>query len=404
MAVFEYTAIGGDGKRQKGLITADTARAARRELRLRQLSPLHIAAAKENRSFNAFRPSGSIPAGDLVLVTRQLAMLVQSGATIEEAIGAIASQAERAVTRRVLLDVRAQLQEGYSLSDALAASPGSFPAYYRSVVSAGLLSGRLGEVLERLAQHLEKTRKLRGKIMAALIYPAVLSVVALTVVGLLMVFVVPAVVEQFDTVDQELPALTAFVISVSHLLRDWGWGLLVILGAVGWGGGRILRIPRIKRRWDQLGLGLPLIGRVLKLVNAAQFARTFSTLSSSGATVPEALHAATGSVRNEVFRQATIQVRREVEEGRALHAGLRATNVFPAMLIHMVASGERGSDLPQMMGLAADYIEDELDRNSTVAIGLLEPALIVCLAGIVAMIVLAIMLPILQLNTLAIGA
>ncbi|MGB1068761.1 MAG: type II secretion system F family protein, partial [Henriciella sp.] len=347
---------------------------------------------------------GSIPAGDLVLVTRQLAMLIQSGATIEEAIGAIASQAERPVTRRVLLDVRAQLQEGYSLSDALATSAGSFPAYYRSVVSAGLLSGRLGEVLERLAQHLEKTRKLRGKIMAALIYPAVLSVVALTVVGLLMVFVVPAVVDQFDTMDQELPALTNFVISISNFLQHWGWWLLAITGVAGWGAGRLLGLPQIKRRWDQFALRLPLIGRVLKLVNAAQFARTFATLSSSGATVPEALHAATGSVRNEVFRQASIQVRREVEEGRALHAGLRATTVFPAMLIHMVASGERGSDLPQMMGLAADYIEEELDRNSTVAIGLLEPALIVCLAGVVAMIVMAIMLPILQLNTLAIGA
>ena len=404
MAVFEYTAIGGDGKRQKGLITADTARAARRELRLRQLSPLQVAAAKESRSFNAFRTGGSIPAGDLVLVTRQLAMLIQSGATIEEAIGAIASQAERPVTRRVLLDVRAQLQEGYSLSDALATSAGSFPAYYRSVVSAGLLSGRLGEVLERLALNLEKTRKLRGKIMAALIYPAVLSVVALTVVGLLMVFVVPAVVDQFDTMDQGLPALTNFVISISNFLQHWGWWLLAITGVAGWGAGRVLGLPQIKRRWDQFALRLPLIGRVLKLVNAAQFARTFATLSSSGATVPEALHAATGSVRNEVFRQASIQVRREVEEGRALHAGLRATTVFPAMLIHMVASGERGSDLPQMMGLAADYIEEELDRNSTVAIGLLEPALIVCLAGVVAMIVMAIMLPILQLNTLAIGA
>jgi general secretion pathway protein F len=403
MAVFEYVAISEDGNRTSGIITADSPRSARRELRLRRLSPLEVHAARDRSSGLSLKQGGALSSKDLVLVTRQLSMLLQAGATLEESLGAIASQAERAATRRVLLDLRGQVQEGYSLSDALAKAPKSFPAYYRAVVAAGLAAGRLGDVLERLAEHLEKSRKLTGKLMAALIYPVILAVVALTVIVLLMVFVVPAVVEQFDTLGQDLPALTNAVITVSAFTRNWGWVVILLLGLGAWSIRRSLRLPGFKLQWDRLSLRLPLIGGVLASVNAAQFARTFATLSGSGATVPEALQAATGSVSSEVFRKASLDVRRSVEEGRSLQVALRNTQVFPPMLVHMVASGERGSQLPKMMGLAADYIEEELDQNATVALGLLEPILIVLLAGVVALIVLAIMLPILQLNTLALG-
>jgi len=403
MAVFDYVAIGADGKRATGVITADSARSARKELRLRQLSPLDV---KETRQKSASKSTsgGSMSGTDLVLTTRQLAMLIKSGATVEEALGAIAGEAEKPGTRRVLLGVRGNVQEGYSFSEALTQSSKAFPQYYRSVVSAGQSSGRLGDVMDRLATHLEKSRKLRNKLLSALIYPMVLAVVAMIVVILLLIFVVPAVIEQFETLGQELPPLTNAVIAVSEFMR--GWGLLLVPLVIGgaWLLRGVFRTPAVKLARDRFVLRLPLLGKVIKSANAAQFARTFATLSSSGATVPDALVAARGSVGNEVFRQAANTVRRQVEEGQPLNRAMRTTGVFPPMLVHMVASGERGGDLPAMMGRAADYMEDELDSNATVALGLLEPLLIVMLAGVVALIVLAIMLPILQLNTMAIGA
>lgn len=403
MAVFDYVAIGADGKRATGVITADSARSARKELRLKQLSPLEVKEARQ-KSASAGRQKGSMSGKDLVLTTRQLAMLIKSGATVEEALGAIASEAEKPGARRVLMNVRGNVQEGYSFSESLSQSSKAFPPYYRAVVAAGQTSGRLGDVMERLATHLEKSRKLRSKLLSALIYPAVLAVVALLVVVLLLIFVVPAVVEQFQTVGQDLPALTNAVIGASDFMR--GWGLIVIpaIGLSVWLLRGVFRTPAVKIGWDRFVLRLPLLGKVIKNANAAQFARTFATLSGSGATVPDALVAARGSVGNEVFRQAATKVRRQVEEGQPLNRAMRATEVFPPMLVHMVASGERGGDLPAMMGRAADYMEDELDSSATVALGLLEPLLIVLLAGVVAVIVLAIMLPILQLNTMAIGA
>lgn len=403
MAVYDYVAIGADGKRATGVITADSARSARKELRLRQLSPLDVKETRQKSNAKA-AGRGSLSGSDLVLTTRQLAMLIKSGAPVEEALGAIASEAEKPSTRRTLMSVRGSVQEGFSFSEALSQSAKAFPPYYRAVVSAGQSSGRLGDVMERLATHLEKSRKLKNKMLSALIYPIVLACVAMLVVVLLLIFVVPAVIEQFETLGQELPPLTNAVIAVSEFMRGWG---LIIIPAIGLGIWMLrgaFQTPAVKMRWDRIVLRLPLLGKVIRSANAAQFARTFATLSSSGATVPDALVAAKGSVGNEVFRQAAVTVRRQVEEGQTLNRAMRQTGVFPPMLVHMVASGERGGDLPAMIDRAADYMEEELDSNATIALGLLEPLLIVLLAGVVALIVLAIMLPILQLNTMAIGA
>lgn len=403
MAVFDYVAIDPQGARKTGVINSDSARSARKELRLRQLSPLEVNESR-TRTNGRGRASGrSMSANDLVLVTRQLSMLINSGGTVEQSLAAIANETEHENARRVLMDVRSSVQEGFSLSESLNTSPRAFPPYYRAVVSAGQSSGRLGQVLDSLATHLEKSRKLRRKLMSALIYPAVLATVAMVVVILLMIFVVPAVVEQFTTLGQDLPALTEAVIAVSTFLRQWGLVVLPALLLAGFGINRLFRLKTLKAWWHRFVLSLPLIGKVARSVQAAQFARTFATLSGSGATVPDALVAAQGAVGNEVFKQATVRIRRQVEEGQNLHQAMRAQDIFPPMLVHMVASGERGGDLPAMMARAADYMEEELDSNATVALGLVEPLLIVVLAGIVALIVLSIMLPILQLNTLAVG-
>lgn len=403
MAVFDYVAIDTGGKRTTGVITADSARSARKELRLRQLSPLEVNETREKSGATKVRGK-SVSGNDLILVTRQIAMLVQAGSTVEEALGAISSEAEKAGTRRTLMTVRGGVQEGFSFSEALATAPKAFPPYYRAVVSAGLASGELGPVMERLASHLEKSRKLQRKLLAALIYPIVLAVVAFIVVTLLLVFVVPAVVEQIETANQTLPPLTAGVIAVSDFMRGWGLLFVPAMIAAIFGLRRVLTAPRFKRPWDRLKLRVPIFGKLIRTVGASQFARTFATLSASGATVPDALNAAEGAVSNIVFKDAARTVRRQVEEGQPLNRAMKASGVFPPMLIHMVASGERGSDLPGMMGRAADYMEDELDSRATVALGLVEPAMIVLLAGIIALIVLAIMLPILQMNMMAVGA
>ena len=404
MAVFDYQAIGADGKRTSGVITADSARAARKELRLRQLNPLDVSESrKAARSGAASGHDQKLPGGDLVVATRQLALLVKSGMPVEEAIGSVATEAEKPATRKVFLGVRSAITEGYSVSEALNSAPKAFPAFYRAVVASGQASGRLDEVLERLATHLEKSRKMKNKILSALIYPIVLSAIALVVVTLLMVFVVPAIVEQFDTLGQDLPWLTEAVIAVSSFLRQWGVAVALLLVAAVWGVRRLFQVPRMAEARDRFILSLPIVGRLSRGVAAAAYARTFATLSASGAPVPECLGAARNAMSNAVFRKAVTHVRRRVEEGTSLARAMRAERVFPPMLLHMVASGERGGDLAGMMERAANYLEDEFDNASTVALGLLEPLMIVFLAGIVALIVLSIMLPILQINTLAIG-
>ena len=404
MAVYDYQAIAADGKRTTGVITADSARAARKELRLRQLSPLDVTESRKAKSKAAVSGHDQkLSGGSLVVATRQLALLVKSGTPVEEAIGSVAAEAEKPAMRKVFMGVRSAITDGYSVSEALNSAPRAFPSFYRAVVSAGQSSGRLDEVLERLAAHLEKSRKMRNKILSALIYPIVLSVIALLVVALLMVFVVPAIVEQFDTLGQDLPWLTDAVIGVSGFLRQWGLALVIVIVAAGWALRRAMRAPAAKEARDRLILSLPVIGNLARGVAAASFARTFATLSSSGAPVPECLAAARNANGNAVFRKAVANVRRKVEEGSTLARAMRSEAVVPPMLLHMVSSGERGGDLAGMMGRAADYLEDEFDNAATVALGLLEPIMIVFLASIVALIVLSIMLPILQINTFAIG-
>ncbi len=404
MAVFDYQAIASDGKRTSGVITADSARSARKELRLRQLSPLDVKESRKGKS--ASSASGhdkKLSGGDLVVATRQLALLVKAGTPVEEAIGSVAAEAEKPTTRKVFMGVRSAITDGYSVSEGLNSAPKAFPPFYRAVVSSGQASGHLDDVLERLATHLEKTRKMKGKIMSALIYPLVLSVIALLVVTLLMIFVVPAIVEQFDTLGQDLPWLTEVVIGFSSFLRNWGIVVVIVMIAGIWGLRRLFQQPAAAEARDRFILSLPVVGKLSRGVSAAAFARTFATLSASGAPVPDCLAAARGAMSNAVFRKAVAGVRRRVEEGASLARAMRAEDVFPPMLLHMVASGERGGDLAGMMGRAADYLEEEFDTATGVALGLLEPLLIVFLAGIVAMIVLSIMLPILQINTLAIG-
>lgn len=403
VAAFEYKALTADGRRTSGVISADTARAARRELRDRQLTPVSLTEARGEKALG-FGGSGRLSDKERTLLTRQLAVLVASGMTVEQALTAAAGDSDTSPQRGLLLGVRSQVIEGATLAEAMRGAPRAFPPLFRAVVSSGESAGRLGLVLDQLAHHLERSYRLRTLVRSALIYPIILGIMATAMVTALMVWVVPKLVEQFAMLGaSELPPLTRFVIGLSGFVRDWGLVVLLLAGLSVFLVLRVLKIPAWKRRWDALILRVPFFGDMNRKVASARFARIHATMSGAGATVLESLSGARNAMGNIVFRDAADQILETVQRGGALSSAMKATGVFPQMMVHMVASGEAARNVPAMMNRAADFLEDEFETATNVALGLLEPLIIIFLGGIVGTIVLSIMLPIMQLNTLALG-
>ena len=405
MPAFDYVAVDAGGRTLTGALTAADEAAARALLERRKLMPLEVTSArgviqKGDRVRQA--KGGKLNARTLALTTRQLATLV-SVAPIEEALRTIALQADRPAVRRVLEGVHGGVIEGRRLSDAMALQGQAFPPLYRAMVSAGESSGALEPILERLADGLERDQTVRGKVITALVYPAVLAVVALGVIGALMAFVVPRVVDQFDSMNQTLPLLTRLVIGVSDLMRDWGWlaGVLLVLALLA--GAVALRTPAVRLQADTALLRLPLIGRLTRDLHGAKMARTLSTMIAAGLPVLEGLTITARTVSNRRLRLATETMADAVREGGGLSAAMRRADVFPPILVHMTASGESSGRLEPMLERAADYLEREFSTFTAVMLSLLEPAIIVVMGGVVALIVLSILLPILQINTLAMG-
>ncbi|WP_439473003.1 type II secretion system inner membrane protein GspF [Brevundimonas sp.] len=404
MAAFDYVAVDAGGRTVSGALTAADETAARAALGKRRLMPLEVSPARTGAA-RAAAPSakgGKLDARTLALTTRQLATLV-SVAPIEEALRTIALQADRPAVRRVLEGVHAGVMEGRRLSDAMGLQGQAFPPLYRAMVSAGEASGALQPILERLADGLERDQQVQGKVVTALVYPSVLAVVALGVITALMAFVVPKVVDQFDSMHQTLPLLTRIVIGVSDLMRDWGW-LMILLIVAGIGLGAVaLRNPAIRLKADTLILKLPLVGRLTRDLHGAKMARTLSTMIAAGLPVLEGLTITARTVSNRRLRRATETMAEAVREGGGLSAAMRRADVFPPILVYMTASGESSGRLEPMMERAADYLEREFSTFTAVMLSLLEPAIIVVMGGVVAVIVLSILLPILQINTLAMG-
>ena len=402
MATFEYAALDAQGRTRTGRLNADGAREARRQLRERELVPTRLAAAttrdRTERSVLGarFRPR------DLALFTRQLSTLV-AAAPLEEALRTIGAQSDRPAVRRVVGATHAQVLEGLRLSDAMARQGKAFPPLYRAMVAAGEGTGALPDILERLADLLEREQQVRGKLITALVYPASLAVVAVAVVIALMAFVVPKVVEQFDSMGRTLPLLTRVVITVSDAMATWGLPLLVLLALAAAGFMRTLRHPGIRLRFDGLLLRLPVLGRLTRDLHAAQLARTLSIMVNSGLPLMEGLAITARTVHNRVLRAATDTMVASIREGGSLSAAMRRAGVFPPTLLYMASSGENSGRLAPMLERAADYLEREFNTFTSVAMSLLEPLIIVVLGGVVAVIVLAILLPILQFNSLAIG-
>jgi general secretion pathway protein F len=406
MSAFEYEAIDRDGRRQTGVVTAESARLARQELKVRKLIPLAVtpASGKAIRlPFDLTWPGRGpqMSNSDLTLMTRQLATMLGAGAPLEGALQTLVQQSEKPAVRRLVSAVRTDVTEGYPLAEALARQGNVFSPFYRALIGAGEASGSLAPVLDRLAAHLERAHHIRGKVITACVYPAALAVTALVVVAALITFVVPKVVEQFDSLSQDLPALTQFVIAVSDIASSYGLIIVALCFAAVFAAVRALAVPRVRRQVDTGLLKLPLIGRLIRDLQTARLARTLSTLISCGAPVVEGLNAACKTVQNTVLLEAIETVLRRVREGTSLSVALRATEAFPPLLIYMVAIGETSGRLDDMLAKAADHLESEFETFTATALSLLEPAIIIAMGGVVATIVLAILLPILRLNSLA---
>lgn len=401
MSAFEYVALDAGGRTRQGVVSAPTERAAREALQGRRLVPVQLRATTGPTPGPLARlfPDRIGPRA-LALITRQLATLI-AVAPLEEALRTLAAQAERPAVRRVLTATHAGLLEGYRLSDAMGRQGEAFPRLYRAMVAAGESSGALPEILERLADLLERDEQARSKLLVALVYPAALAVTALAVIAALITFVVPRVVEQFDSMGQRLPWLTRAIIVLSDAARDWGWLMLLVLAALGLGAAQALRRPALRLRFDAALLRTPFLGRLIRDLHAARLARTLSTMIAAGVPVLEGLLLTVPTVHNRALRAAVTDMATTVREGGSLSGAMRRAGVFPPILLYMAASGENAGRVDLMLGRAAEYLEREFEAVVQVALSLLEPAIIIVMGLIVTVIVLSILLPILQINTLA---
>lgn len=404
MAAFDYIAADAVGRTVSGSVTAADEAAARKALAKRQLAPLQLSPGRSGAVAAASKAgkAGRLSPKALALTTRQLATLI-SVSPLEEALRNLMLQADRPNLRRVLEGVHAGVIEGRRLSDAMGQQGAAFPPLYRAMTAAGEQSGALQPILERLADGLERDEVVRGKVLTALVYPCVLAVVALGVIVAMMTYIVPKVVDQFDSMGQTLPLLTRLVIGLSDLMRDWGWLMALILAAVVAAGLIARRREAVRLKLDAWVLRLPLVGRLTRDLHGARMARTLSTMIAAGLPVLEGLTITARTVSNRALRRATEQMAEAVREGGGLSAAMRRAEVFPPILVYMTASGESSGRLEPMLERAADYLEREFSNFTAVMLSLLEPAIIVVMGGIVAVIVLSILLPILQINTLALG-
>ncbi|MBB1268781.1 type II secretion system inner membrane protein GspF [Shewanella sp. SR44-3] len=407
MAAFEYKALDKQGKQHKGVIEADTARHARSQLREQQLMPLELSQVNEKESkagkqgFSLFKRG--IPVADLALITRQIATLVAAGLPIEEALKAVGQQSEKDRLGSMIMAVRSRVVEGYSLADSLAEFPHIFDDLYRAMVASGEKSGHLEVVLNRLADYTERRQQLKSKLTQAMIYPVVLTMVAIGVIGVLLAAVVPKVVGQFEHMGQELPGTTQFLILASDFVQSYGLLVIGLIFLLAVGLQRLLTLPAYRMQWDTMLLGTPVVGKVSKGLNTARFARTLSILSASSVPLLEGMRIASEVLQNVKVRAAVDDATARVREGTSLGAALTQTKLFPAMMLYMIASGEKSGQLENMLERAADNQDREFEANVNIALGVFEPMLVVSMAAVVLFIVMAILQPILELNNLISG-
>lgn len=402
MPRYAYRVIDRDGQEKNGRLFAANDSAARSRL---EGMRLYVVSMKESNSTNAtqnsqiLRISRKLSTKQLTLFTRQMSSLIEVS-PLEETLRNLSRQNEKAQVRQILGNIHAGVVEGQRFSEALARESASFPPLYRSMIAAGEGAGTLSTIADRLAELLERQAKMRGKLIGALAYPAILAIVAMLVVAGLMIAVVPKVVEQFDNAQQQLPFITRVVIGISDFLASYWWWVAIGIGLAGVIFWQSLRIADFRFWVDRIVLKLPLVGRLLRDLHAARMARTLSTMVLSRLPLLEGLKLTGNTIHNRVLAKANDDIVEAVRTGGSLSGAMRNAAVFPPLLIYLTASGESSGRLESMLERAADYLEQEFDNFTSFALALLEPAIIVIMGGMVATIILAILLPILQLQNL----
>jgi general secretion pathway protein F len=402
MGAYQYVAVDPGGKEHRGVLEGDTPRHVRQLLRDRQLLPVEIAEveARERKSHRQFSLFKGISGLDLALLTRQLATLVKAGLPLEEALLAVSEHTEKPRLRSIILGVRAKVLEGHSLASGLDDFPHAFPTVYRATVMAGEQAGQLDSVLERLADYTESRHGLRQKVVQAMVYPILLTVIATFIITIMLIFVVPKVVGVFETTGQELPVMTRVLIAISNFVQNWWFLLVAGVAAAIFMAGRLLKQEHIRRRVHYWLLRAPIFGRVTRGLNTARFTRTLSILTASGVPALEALRISASVIANLPMRTAVEEAAVRVREGGAIGRSLSQSKLFPPMSVHLISSGEASGELDNMLERAANHQESEMDSLLATMLSVLEPLLIVIMGLVVLAIVMAILLPIFQINQL----
>jgi general secretion pathway protein F len=402
MPAFEYTAISDKGDETQGVIEGDSPRQVRQQLRQTGLIPLSVdeVSRRETGKRRSFQFRQHINYTHLALVTRQLATLLQAGLPIEQALNDVSQQTNHPRLERILHAVRSRVSEGQTLANSLAEFPDVFPELYQKTVDAGEQSGHLDLVLERLADHSEKLQQLRQKVLMALIYPIILTIISLLVVTILMAYVVPRVIRVFENIGQQLPWITQALIHTSDFLRQYGLLIFISIVIIAFVFTRLLKRPAFKLAWHRLMLRTPIVGNMIRSTNAARFSRTLSILVASSVPILDALRISSQLLSNLPMRHAVEQAITRVREGSSLRESLESAGYFPNIMLSLIGSGESSGNLEQMLDRAAITQERDVESSLSILLGLFEPMLILIMGAVVLTIVLAILLPIFELNQL----
>jgi general secretion pathway protein F len=404
MPAFSYEAVDASGATKKGVVNADSARAARAELRAQGLVTISVAAiATQLDEAGLTRRSAfgdRLSTNELALFTRQLASLLEASLPLEQAFSALLEQAERTYVRDLIASIRSEVMAGASLSDALAQHPRDFADIYRALVASGEQIGQLAHVLSRLSDYIERRNALVQKVKLAFTYPAIVTVVAFLIVIFLLTYVVPQIVSVFANTKQKLPFLTTVMLGISDFVRHYGWIVLIVVVVLAYAWRRALKDPATKMRWHTWLLNAPLYGRFERSLNTARFASTLAITTGSGVPILRALQTSRDTLTNVAMRAQVEEATNSVREGVGLARALSAHKHFPAMLIHMIRAGEVTGELPAMLERAANAQEQDLERRAMTMAGLLEPALILAMGVVVLLIVLAVLMPIIEINQL----